>query len=285
MGYSSWDNDFYKAREVTRKSTNTDAFAYHRTISTGKAKAQVHAAMNPLKVTRESRDSEAHPTSVAVAVFMDVTGSMSDTPRAMQAALPKLMQSLVDAGVAHPQVLFGAVGDAVSDAAPLQVGQFEAGIETDDDLGRIYMEGNGGGSMHESYQNALYFAARHTSIDCFEKRNQKGFLFLIGDEYPYDKVSKHEALSLFGDTLQADIPVQDIIKEAQEKYHVYFIIPQQTSHGRDPQIRKRWETLLGKDYVLTMGNASDICNAIIGTVAKSKGAVTTPTTTDTSFRL
>jgi hypothetical protein len=165
------------------------------------------------------------------------------------------------------------------------VGQFEAGIETDDDLGRIYMEGNGGGSMHESYQNALYFAARHTSIDCFEKRNEKGFLFMIGDEFPYDRVSKQEALRLFGDNIQADIPIQDIVKEAQAKYHVYFIIPQQTHHGRDPQIRKRWETLLGNDYVLSMGNASDICSAIIGTVAKSKGVETPVTTTETSFRL
>ena len=28
----------------------------------------------------------------------------------------------------------------------------------------------------------MYFMARHTSLDCHEKRGQRGYLFIIGDE-------------------------------------------------------------------------------------------------------
>ena len=84
--------------------------------------------------------------------------------------------------VEHPQILFGAVGDATCDRVPLQVGQFESDNRMDDDLGRILLEGGGGGQMTESYELAMYFMARHTAIDCLDKRGRRGYLFIIGDE-------------------------------------------------------------------------------------------------------
>ena len=140
--------------------------------------------MNPYGVTRESRDSDEHPESIAIGVILDQTGSMKDTPREIQKVLPKLMTALVAGGVKDPQVLFGAVGDTTNhEVASCQIGQFESGLEMEDDLGRMYMEGCGGGSYEESYQNVIYFFARHTSIDCLEKRGRKGYLFIVGDEH------------------------------------------------------------------------------------------------------
>ena len=62
-----------------------------------------------------------------------------------------------------PQIMFGAIGDATCDRVPLQVGQFESDNRMDDDLGRIVLEGGGGGQMTESYELAMYFMARHTA--------------------------------------------------------------------------------------------------------------------------
>ena len=59
--------------------------------------------------------------------------------------------------------MFGAIGDATCDRAPLQVGQFESDNRMDDDLGRILLEGGGGGQKTESYELAMYFMARHTA--------------------------------------------------------------------------------------------------------------------------
>ena len=266
MGSSHWSDDFYKDREVERARTGKSAFTHHDAVVRGEVKRGVHAQMDPKKVVRESRDSEAHPESLAIGVILDVTGSMHDTPRVAQAALPKLMGQLKAGGVDHPQILFGAVGDFHSDAVALQTGQFESGIEMDDDLGRIFMEGGGGGSYQESYQDALYFFARKTSIDCMEKRGQKGFLFLIGDEHAYPSVSKAEVKAVFGDSEQADIPTEEIVKEAQSKFNVFFIVPRSTSHGRDPELITYWQNLLGKDNVLTINTASEICEIITETV-------------------
>ena len=79
-------------------------------------------------------------------MLFDVTGSMGRVPRILQANLCQLMGLLLDKGyLAHPQILIGGIGDATCDHAPLQVGQFESGIEIDEDLAKLWLEGGGGG--------------------------------------------------------------------------------------------------------------------------------------------
>src|SRR5216684_3447913 len=111
----------------------------------------------------------------------------------------------------HPQILIGAIGDATCDTAPLQVGQFESGIEIEEDLGKLFLEGGGGGHITESYELAMYFMARHTAVDCYEKRGRRGYLFVIGDEIPYARVKRTEVAAYIGDGLQADVPIQELI--------------------------------------------------------------------------
>jgi hypothetical protein len=264
MGGSRWSDEFYNDREDDRKRTGTSAFVYDKSLKTDPSKRKVvHDKMNPCGKTRESRDSDAHPSSVAIGVVFDVTGSMGGIPVTLQKKLPQLMGLLLRKNyVTDPQILFGAVGDFFADRVPLQIGQFESGIEMDDDLGRLFLEGGGGGTYEESYQNALYYFARHTSIDCFEKRGKKGYLFLIGDEMPYPKSAKKEIEALIGDKLEKDLTVEQMIAEAREKYHVFFIIPRAASHGSDPKLRKRWSDLLGPQNVLMLEDADSVCEAI-----------------------
>src|SRR5262245_12095704 len=206
MGGTRWSDDHYRDRARMRAARGKSAFEHDDEVRAGRAEG-VHQKMNPLGVAvRESRDSEAHPTSRAVAVLFDVTGSMQTVPRILQANLPRLMGLLIRKGyLEHPQILIGAIGDATCDEAPLQIGQFESGIEIEEDLGKLYLEGGGGGQTTESYELAMYFMARHTALDCLEKRNQRGYLFVIGDEMPYAKVKRREVASIIGDKLQADL--------------------------------------------------------------------------------
>src|SRR3954467_14915938 len=159
MGGTRWSDDHYKERAKLRARAGKDAFEYDHAIKQGEADRKVHEKMNPRGVeVRESRDSEAHPESHAVGVLFDVTGSMQTVPRILQENLPRLMGLLLRKGyLDHPQILIGAVGDATCDVAPLQVGQFESGIEIEEDLGRLLLEGGGGSSITESYELALYF--------------------------------------------------------------------------------------------------------------------------------
>ena len=248
MGYSNWSDAAYQSRQSHRKTTKQSAFTYDKHVrSTGVA--QVHPDMNPYGATRESRDSDIHPDSVSIAVAFDVTGSMGNVPRVLQTKLGSLMRVLIQKGyVQHPQVLFAAVGDAYSDQVPLQVGQFESGLEMDDDLGKIYLEGGGGGQVHETYELAMYFMARHTNIDCYEKRGKRGYLFTIGDEKPYGVVSRKHVQEYIGDAIERDIPLESMISELQKHYEYFHIIPTNTSHGSNPEVQERWKELLGHKY-------------------------------------
>lgn len=76
MGGSIWHDDYYVARTKSRGSAS--AFVHTEAVKKG-AKA-LHDKVNPKNVVRESRDSEAHPESNAIAVLFDITGSMRRVP-------------------------------------------------------------------------------------------------------------------------------------------------------------------------------------------------------------
>jgi hypothetical protein len=267
MGYARWSDQEHIDRARLRAETGTDAFAYDDAIRRGQARRAVHRKMNPHGVgVRESRDSDAHPVSHAVGVLFDVTGSMQTVPRILQENLPRLMGLLIRKGyLDHPQILIGAIGDATCDAAPLQVGQFESGIEIDDDLGKLFLEGGGGGHITESYELAMYFMARHTALDCFEKRGRRGYLFLIGDEAPYPWVKRREVAKHIGDQLQADLPVEAVLAELQRTFDVYYVLPKMTQHWNNRTVHGRWVELLGQN-VLRLEKPAGICELIGATI-------------------
>src|SRR5258708_2749563 len=185
MGSGRWSTDVYDAAARHRAATGTGAFAYTDTGAT-----HVHPDLDPHGVTvRESRDSAEHPRSLALAVLFDVTGSMRNVPRTLQAKLPQLLGLLLRKGYADdPQIMLGAIGDANCDRAPLQVGQFESDNRMDDDLSAILLEGGGGGQKTEAYELAMYFMARHTATDCYPKRGSRGYLFNIRRQDAYRSV-------------------------------------------------------------------------------------------------
>jgi len=272
MGYSNWSDAAYQSRQTHRQQTQQSAFTYDDHVRATGVK-QVHDQMNPFGVTRESRDSTEHPDSLAIAVIFDVTGSMGNVPRVLQTKLGKLMRLLIQKGyVEHPQMLFGAVGDAYCDSVPLQIGQFEAGLEMDDDLGKIYLEGGGGGQVHETYELALYFCARHTAIDCYEKRGHKGYLFTIGDEKPYPVVQRQQVKGLMGDVLARDIAVEQIVAEVQTRYEYFHIIPTNTSHGQSQEVQERWRALLG-ERVLMLEDETAVCETIALAIGLCEGTI------------
>lgn len=275
MGSSYWSNDFYAQREAVRAKAGKSAFEYNAAVAKAAPKdRKVHERLNPHKIMRESRDSAAHPDSVAIGVIFDVTGSMGSIPIALQKKLPALMTTLVERKyIKDPQILMGAVGDARSDKGSLQIGQFESGIEMDDDLGRMWLEKGGGGTMQESYQNALYFFARHTSCDCFEKRQKRGYLFLIGDELPYDHVIRNEVQRLMGDSLQEDLPIEAIVKEAQVRWNIFFLIPTGADNSANPRIYARWAELLGSENVIRLEDPEAVCETITMAIGLCEGTV------------
>jgi len=263
MGYGNYSHDAHRAIIDQR---------------TGLAREQIfkqtrcHPLMDPHGVrVRESRDGPAHPKSFGVVFALDVTGSMGEIPdRLARKELPTFMTTVLDLGIQDPQVLFMAVGDAYSDSAPLQVGQFEsAATEMDQWLTSSYLEGNGGGQGRETYELAMYFAARHTEMDCWVKRKKRGYFIMTGDEQPYPQVSHKQVKSLIGDDLTEDIPVARVVSILRETYEPFFLIP---DPGRRSRCEGVWRDLIG-DHVVCMESSEDTCHVSAGLIGLREGAI------------
>ena len=275
MGSGRWDTDVYKAAAHYKAAGGIGAFAYSDSARRGPRSGwRAHPTLDPKKLTvRESRDSDEHPASLAIAVLFDVTGSMGGVPRVLQTKLPELFGLLLRKGYTpDPQILFGAVGDATCDQVPLQIGQFESDNRMDDNLDNIFLEGGGGGQMSESYELAMYAMARHTSIDCHEKRGRRGYLFLIGDELPYGKVKAREVRAVLGDKLSEDIPLTALLPELQQRFDVYYILPAGAAYAGSDKVLGAWRALLGQN-VIELDDLDAVCETIALTVGLGEEAI------------
>src|ERR1700678_2782994 len=100
MGSGEWSTNVYDAAARFRAATGASAFAY-----SDSGASTVHSDLDPNSIMRESRDCAEHDQSVAIAVLFDVTGSMRQVPRALQAKLPQLLGLLLRHGyVRDPQI-------------------------------------------------------------------------------------------------------------------------------------------------------------------------------------
>jgi hypothetical protein len=232
----------------------------------------INNAMNPNGVVvRESRDSKEHPNTVSVILALDVTGSMGTIPHFLvKEGLPNIMDNIIDSGINDPQLLFLAIGDHECDSSPLQVAQFESSDELLDKwLTDVYLEGGGGGNEGESYLLAWYFAGFHTSIDCFEKRGQKGFLFTIGDEPTLKSVPKRSLQHIMGDGQYGDFSADMLLEKAREKYHCFHLHIKQTGAGGRQETMNGWKQLMG-DGLIIVDNKNDVSRIISETIIKTQ---------------
>jgi len=246
MGYSRWDSDSWASYSSTTATKSTgDIFKM----------SSLDADLNPKGVVmREARDSDLNPESTPIIVAADVTGSMGMiAEHIVREGLGTLFEEILERKpVTDPQLMSMAIGDANAwDTAPLQVSQFEADITATKWLEKIYVEGGGGANNVESYDLPYYFAAYHTSIDAFEKRGKKGYIFTIGDEEapPATTIaSVRKFINEDGDGMQADMPFEDVIEAASKMYHCFHIIIGQGSHARyfPNEVRQSWNKVMGQ---------------------------------------
>ncbi len=282
MGSSSWSSDAFSHLSSERATSSADDIFIHK--RSGSARKD----MLPSGIKfRESRDSDTHPESLAIAVFLDETGSMGRIPEALaKGNLGQLMDTIIKHGIPHPQIMFGGIGDQYSDKYPLEVGQFESGnVELDEWLTSLCLEGGGGFGSQESYLLAWLFAARHTSIDCFEKRRQKGFLFTIGDEKSWDSLDAKELKKIMGYEQGDSITAKQLLEEARRMYHVYHIHMNCTGYRDNTEVLGYWEDLIGKQSLIILDEQDAVAETIAAIVDVTHGAELKNITKDFSPRV
>lgn len=267
----------------TSRSTSADWAGYHKS-TVSKSTADIFTSrgmdedLNPMDVgMRESRDSDANPESTAIIIGCDVTGSMGMlAEKLVREGLGTLFSEIYDRKpVSDPHIMAMAIGDAVAgDSAPLQVTQFEADIVIADQMEKIYLEGRGGGNSFESYDLPLYFAARHTSIDCFEKRGKKGYIFTMGDERAPSETTVEALKKYIGkdEGVQADIPMKDVVAQAQKMYNVFHIIIKEGGHCSYDfdGVLQSWTELLGQRAIV-LEDYTKLAEVIVSLIEVNEG--------------
>jgi hypothetical protein len=272
MGYSTYSHENYTKYRAAIATTSTNDLFKQNQVHT------ISKAMNPFEMTvRESRDSAEHPNTTAAIVMLDNTGSMGDIPVNMvKNYLGTLMTTLIARGLPDVQILFGMINDHISGDYPIQVGQFESGdVELTKWLTESYLEGGGGGGNHESYLMAWLFAARHTAIDCFEKRGKKGILFTIGDERSHTKVDARTQQTIFGYKEAQDATDKQLLKEARKMYNVFHIHVNEGSYPNSTEVLDYWEKLMDGPAIVLHNQT-----LIAETIATAIGAVEAKATLD-----
>jgi len=265
MGGARWDEDDWKrASGATAGKRTEDIFTA----------SGMHPKLNPYGVVRESRDSLVNPNSNAIIIGLDVTGSMGIIADAMaREGLGILVEEILKRKpVSDPHILACGIGDSYCDNAPLQITQFEADIRIADQLKMIWLEKGGGGNSHEGYHLPWYFAAQHTQIDCFEKRGKKGYLFTVGDEEPPEELLAKHAKAIFGDSLQRNLSVAELLTLVSRMYHVFHVVVEEGNYARAylPQVLKKWNKLLGQ-RVLRLKDYRRLAEVVVSAMEVNEG--------------
>ncbi|MBT9554470.1 MAG: VWA domain-containing protein [Myxococcales bacterium] len=248
MGYGGYDLEAHQAATKAREALPKEAIF---------TQGACHADMSPAFMKpRESRDSPLHPSSVGVVFALDVSGSMGAIPHQMATRTLPTFMKCVTAVIPDPQILFIAFGNAWADRSPIQVGQFESEAALIDRwLGLIHLEGGGGG-VGESYEIAMWVAAHHTKMDCFEKRKKKGYYFMTGDERTFGTLNAAQVQSLFRETIPTDRTTNEVAEALLETFHVFMLIPD-PSHIEDAGCVAFWQHFL-RERVIVVPNPEDM---------------------------
>lgn len=268
MGFTRWDDQDWKQHSSSVKAKPTAAIF---------TSSKLHPDLDPKSVNcRESRDSVLNPNSNAIIVAVDVTGSMGMISDYMvKTGLGVLFQEILDRQpVSDPHLMVMAVGDLHCDAAPFQVSQFEADTAIIKQLEKIYLEGNGGGNGSESYHAPLYFAANHTSIDCFEKRGKKGYLFTIGDEGVPPPITSSQLEKHLGKQLgTGKLSYEELLASAEKMYEVYHIIIAQGGHASyyPAQTKEAWKEVLG-ERAIWLDDYTKLSEVIVSIIQMNEGS-------------
>lgn len=213
------------------------------------------------RITSKSK----HPIVVA----LDVTGSNRQLAKIIYDKSPMMYGQIEQKKYLDDfDICFMAVGDAIFDDYPLQVGEFAKGIEIDTYLEKLVLEGGGGTNSGESYELAAFYLEHFMDM----QEGAEPFIFFIGDEKTLYDVS-------ITDAANAGIPTRDLKNvplESQEVWdmlkdmcngNVYCILGKYQNRCFRDDITEHWENLLGKDHVIKIEDGKAIVDIILGVIA------------------
>lgn len=208
-------------------------------------------------------------------IVCDVTGSMGEWPATIFSKLPYLELEGKEYLGKTMEISFAAIGDANCDSYPLQVRPFDSGKNLEKRLKELIIEGGGGDQVTESYELAALYYARNTEMP----NAIKPVIIFIGDEMPYDFISKDQAETWTYNKLQSKENTKQIFGELNKKYSVYLIRKPYEDTGTnsvssvDKKIEREWETYVDADHIAILPEAGRVVDVIFGILAKETSRI------------
>lgn len=255
MGGGYYDRDVYSGSSSGGWDYSSDAPA-----DKGFSKAR-EADEAVLDTKRKLTCDKENP----IMVVLDVTGSMGIAAKVIYDKMPMFFgQIKIQNYLPDPSISFAAVGDVPDgDSCPIQICDFAEGDALDEWLGKIYLEGGGGGGHHESYEMLAYYYDKMVELT-HPKKNP--YLFFIGDEGFYSKISASDIKTWFGIKCESENSV-DVFKRLKDKYNVFLIHKTYHYASNDKTILRQWTDALGQENVLVLEDPKAVVDVMLGAIA------------------
>jgi 8-oxo-dGTP pyrophosphatase MutT (NUDIX family) len=265
MGGSDYDRPTYSAPVAQSRGST----AFSAAAQTALGQRSLHVDLDP-----RVKELECKAGTTPIVVAVDVTGSMGNWTKIIWDKLPMFYGQLKMQGYCvEPSMSFAAVGDALTDSAPLQVGNFAQGLEIDNVVGKVWLEGRGGANDKESYDLAAYYYAEHVKV---LDAAAKPFFFITGDEGLHGDIQSEKVKSWLpsGDKHVRELTTRQIFQELQQKFHVFHLKKSYHKQDKDVAILEQWADCVGADRILSLTDPKACVDIMLGAIAIVTGSRT-----------
>lgn len=261
MGGSSYSRPSYSS---STRSTNRRNGSMSSSMSSSVMTTRVlHKDMDP------KNRSIICTAKSPVLIGLDVTGSNIDFARVVYDKAP-----MFHGQIEHQKYLndfminFSAIGDAFVDYAPLQIAEFQYGIDIDPWIKKLYLEEGGGGQVRESYELFAYYVLNHCEISNAELP----FCFIIGDEKPYLNVDLDQVKDVIGDSDVGNITSETVFKDLMDKFkgNLFLLLNKYFGGGqpdKDEEIYQEWCNYIPSENIIRVSEEKGIIDNIRGIIA------------------
>jgi hypothetical protein len=271
----------YSSSFLTGRVTAPE-FRYHTKtlegLKTPYARPVPHPLVDPkaMEGKRFCNDTKTLTKTFPVYLGFDVTGSCATVPVATLSRLDTMMDAIHTANYADEQIGFSisAIGNHERDLMPFQSTPFAFGNEVSSYIKQLYLEGGGHdwdtNELAESYNLALFQAAKLIDFDSYTERNKKGLMIIIGDDCSHKDLSPLLINKIFDRNETQGYTFQQLINLVQEKWNLFYVLPGGTQGCWDPRVRGFWRAVLENNFI-ELQHSNAIPELIAGLVALHNG--------------
>ncbi len=202
-------------------------------------------------------------TKNPIIVVLDVTGSNKAFAKVVYDKMPMFYGQIEQQGYLDDfDICFCAVGDAEYDKYPVQITDFAKGIEIDNWLKKVVLEGKGGPFGEESYEAMAYYLLKNFEFD----EDANPIVFFIGDEICYSSLTYSDQRSL---GIYETKDTKAIFNELCDKLHnnVFMLLNKACGKCWEQYIIDDWENMLPSQHTIQIQEEKSIVDLMLGIIA------------------